>query len=848
MAFNPFHAFRKHQKVVFAALTIICMLTFVLASGVKGGGDFFSALQGMIGSQAHRIEVATLYGEKLYRDDIIQLREQRRQANRYMVQRILRAHGKILSEVAEGIKNKVFDERATGELQNLFIYRQLALGSGYGVQEYQLRLPQYLLQLELLREDLKAAKKTAEAEKIQELRAALHQEAWLVQHPKDELYPTHDLYFGGSTSLEGLLDFMIWRHEADRLGIQLTTDDLNGLLEHETVGYLTKDEVLALENEMWGAQRRTTSLALVKALGDEFRVRMAQAALVGYDPGGFSQVPSATTPYELWQYYRKNRTEANVKLLTIPVDKFVNKVKEEPSDEALRTLFDEYKNQEPAPNKNTPGFKQPRRVKVEWVEASPDSPSYRKSAHNSLLSLVAATAGNPALATALTLSFISEYNSLKWVHGQIAPWTEPNFASSFYTHASLNRPEDVAAMVGAAAMPESTYWGLIGQQSAAVARGIKDKDLAAAIDQERKNRLLLSSEIVSAGLGLSPLSVPGLWQYADKQEHFVPPAALKSQLIRKFEDNMARELVASTLDDFKKKLQGQKNNKEEIEKLVKTEVEKHSWKYGITKEFHDQYDIAAGLGPLKEAYLRTYRTNDPKGKQFAARLIFDQGTGQPKPYNPRELFDEKGTFLYWKTADEAAGTLSFDQAKAKVVQAWRFREARKLAKKEADEIAKKAKGDPLPILTEAGKRLGKDPIEIKAIARLKQVITPRAGFGNQYGPYKVDEDIIEYPKADFVDRVMELKKPGEVEVIADQPEAHYYVVALTQRLEPSVSDFHKDTGATLFQKNYLLSQFEQEIRKDYRQSLLNVLRDQANYWINPETKDQLEEKGTSYQD
>ena len=31
MAFNPFHAFRKHQKVVFAGLTIICMLTFVLA-------------------------------------------------------------------------------------------------------------------------------------------------------------------------------------------------------------------------------------------------------------------------------------------------------------------------------------------------------------------------------------------------------------------------------------------------------------------------------------------------------------------------------------------------------------------------------------------------------------------------------------------------------------------------------------------------------------------------------------------------------------------------------------------------------------------------------------------------
>ena len=43
MAFNPFHHFRRYSKVVFAILAIICMLTFVMSSGM-GRGDFFQQM------------------------------------------------------------------------------------------------------------------------------------------------------------------------------------------------------------------------------------------------------------------------------------------------------------------------------------------------------------------------------------------------------------------------------------------------------------------------------------------------------------------------------------------------------------------------------------------------------------------------------------------------------------------------------------------------------------------------------------------------------------------------------------------------------------------------------------
>ena len=47
MAFNPFHRFRKHQKVFFAALTIVCMFVFVLQFGT---GDAIQRMLAWFGS------------------------------------------------------------------------------------------------------------------------------------------------------------------------------------------------------------------------------------------------------------------------------------------------------------------------------------------------------------------------------------------------------------------------------------------------------------------------------------------------------------------------------------------------------------------------------------------------------------------------------------------------------------------------------------------------------------------------------------------------------------------------------------------------------------------------------
>src|SRR5262245_49060289 len=84
MAFNPFRAFRKYQKVLFAGLTILCMITFVLAGTSSLGGDFFSWLQHGIGGRLQRTDVAELYGSAVTEQDIVLARIRREIANKYM--------------------------------------------------------------------------------------------------------------------------------------------------------------------------------------------------------------------------------------------------------------------------------------------------------------------------------------------------------------------------------------------------------------------------------------------------------------------------------------------------------------------------------------------------------------------------------------------------------------------------------------------------------------------------------------------------------------------------------------------------------------------------------------------
>ena len=82
MAFNPFSWFRKHQKLFFAGLVLICMFVFILQFGK---GDALTQMMSWIsgrGSGKGPV-VASVHGSKVTVGDLDELLAKRRAADRF---------------------------------------------------------------------------------------------------------------------------------------------------------------------------------------------------------------------------------------------------------------------------------------------------------------------------------------------------------------------------------------------------------------------------------------------------------------------------------------------------------------------------------------------------------------------------------------------------------------------------------------------------------------------------------------------------------------------------------------------------------------------------------------------
>src|SRR5438552_5844823 len=81
MAFNPFVSFRKNQRFWMAAVLLLCMVTFVLCTGV--GGDLTSRIIAIF-QQREGSPLAKVGGRKVYSKELTDLKDQRNIINEFM--------------------------------------------------------------------------------------------------------------------------------------------------------------------------------------------------------------------------------------------------------------------------------------------------------------------------------------------------------------------------------------------------------------------------------------------------------------------------------------------------------------------------------------------------------------------------------------------------------------------------------------------------------------------------------------------------------------------------------------------------------------------------------------------
>lgn len=635
MAFNPFHGFRKHQKTLFAGLTIMCMVIFVLQFG---RGDIFSSMTNQFGKHGvdEKDRAAVLYGQVVSGQDVAEIRRQREVANTYMLAAIGISHNIIVRNVDAEILSKLAqDDPARQDLQQILQQwmganspdPQIAQFRNFFVNAYVQGLGPNIDRLERLRMTYAAAKKDLEASLVLQLQRLLRQD--------QQLYMSgNQPYFGGGSlkSLRDLLDFKIWLHQADKLGIQLTQSDTGKLINQEALGQMSQPAFREVDKAFSFQYRSVPREFLVKALADEFRVRLAKAALLGYDMRPDVGVPPAVTPYEYWSFFRENRTENIVELLPIPVRNadFLAKAGK-PTEEELTALYDKYKDIEPASDSPVPGFREPARVEVQWVSARPDSEYYQNLAKKDLQivqSALEATSGSlipyggiasavtVAVPSAFDLQLLARYEQEKF-RFRAASWTDAWNTTLHDT--SRNRAENAASLIGQVTAGLGTGYPLTATPAAFE---------TTAFYREARERSRIWATLFLAGAGESPLAAAGMAYAMSPKSEYLPLEEIRPYVAEKLQESTARELVAKNLTALREELE--KLSREQPDALRKSESASQPTAVasGLSGAVSALATGSALSGPLTYGSLVLAR-DMKQGDQLAGASIMAGATGNP---------------------------------------------------------------------------------------------------------------------------------------------------------------------------------------------------------------------------
>ncbi len=889
MAFNPFHRFRKHQKAFFAVLTIICMITFVFQFGA---GDPFTRIMNWFGYYGHKGDVvATLYGDKVYQRDMDILNRQRRLAQEFLTYAVA-----SLTEAVQELQKQQAaasspDRRTTDAPPPLPIDVQnipldfLTRNNSFRQLPREDHFRRALSDLRAIREAAlvpTVQKNSKQLDALQVLATAVAFEAW-TQAPE---HRPNEYFFGGGPRTDELLDFLIWKHQADRLGITLTEADV--VREFNRTGggrnVLSPDEpfernllvrqFVKPDRERQGT-RQATAKDILDALREEFRVQLAKEVLLGHGSGVRAYLneaepvrltPTAATPDEFLAYYREHRTTLKVAVLPLDVADFTSKVSGQPSEQDLENRYETYKDRVPKPDERTPGFMEPRRIRVQYASASPESPFYVAEAKKMAKAL--AVYSDPAASAALRVAAAANPYAAggwpAWLSAAALPHVfDPllreyeGYLSQEEAQASTDRAigfdlRDRGPVKGKPTLYASLIGQFLGAGLTATATPMAGASILPGLEAlyQRTTLRAFGSAVLAGGSGspLTALALPVPFTHAPLSRTAVQPL-----LVERFEKDLAQRLLDDNIRTLYEQLEKLRAKPAEAQKYVEKAVKDFGLQNFHTEpKLESRYEIAddPAIEPLKKAYEEFRTKNQFLGREFRpfAETLFDytaagvyQVGSFPQPgFMP---LPNKETWLFWRVEDKAERQRSFAEVHDEVKQSWYFDRARILARDEAKRISDAlnaqhaAPADAVKFLRD--QKHG-DGFELDNVAQLVPARKPEIFFGRQDTPefqaYQVPADKIAYPPANFVEKLLTLKTPGESLVLADRPMKHYYVAVLLARSVPTMRDF-TDLYSKAAPDDAIWQRMMDDYRRDFQLALLKQLR------IEAAGKDRVDEQG-----
>jgi hypothetical protein len=504
------------------------------------------------------------------------------------------------------------------------------------------------------------------------------------------------LLFGGGVSNEELLDFMLWKHQADKLGLQLTESDIRKLVNRVsargdlfgntsfTSSALVKGFASAVSKN---TQRGITPDELLEALTDEFRVLLAKETLLG-DGGqtvfqnerGSAAAEPAVTPWDFLQFYRDQFTQLDLYLVPVKVEDFVAAARQKypsPPEDELHRLFSMYKTAEPSPERAQPAFTEPSRVRADWVVFSRDLPYFRERAKTRVAYGPLADAGSIASATT-ALGFASAVGSCLPAVVSLMPvthfrpaladeysdyerrerkWPYDSFSNNnrkFHDYVYRNaEPIAVTVAMGFGAALSS---GAAGAGGVPLLQVVAANYATAATDEIITLNRMVSAEVSlflslshAPAIGCPDVMIPAAAYYSPLMKQEQATSLLEHELETKYID---KAIAAATMDlrDQLNKIKPSDTDeakKNEARKIIDDAIARYGLQRESMKRLLDRFEVEKddSIKTLREAFGKRSRDGSLPSDLTFAGFLNDKWSGPTGPGREGPPGALKGLYL-----------------------------------------------------------------------------------------------------------------------------------------------------------------------------------------------------------
>ncbi len=896
MAFNPFSWFRDHQKGVMIGLIGLCMVIFIFQFGP---GDAFNRWLN-VGGRASGEVVATIHGKKVLEGDISKMAFRRKVASEFLNVTVIEGHKEVVKDLSKRMADLSKDSGDLKEsptfagvrkiLQEYeFAWEQLKmLSRPQSRQIVQQMLESYIGKISQKFRELEDG--AAKLNLTTEERFVFQQVVTLLGYQRYNLARNPAVpYFGGSTT-EDILDFRLWQLQADRLGIKLTDADVIKEIIGETAGseVLKADKSFADQEQVKnfiaarGRDKASTFTAadLMDSLREEFRVVMAQGVLLGIESGARSYraelktsvTPSFATPDEFLDFYREQRTALRVKLFPITAESYLSLIKDSPTETELQARFDRGAKVEPMPYSREPGFKQSRRIKVEYVVASPEDPFYKEQARkdsealrklsdptgrlsSTLLGLLApgVTGMVPIALDPLGKDFDDVLSKdYAWSYDQRDSLDAMEKKSAKVHDSSVVNPVSVASLVGGS-FGGPTLSGLVATRSLWYYQELRQSvpfNLHLMLSQSNPQNLFGAAAMAAQAMpDPTPRSLFEPQIVAAKQASLAANALRTNYFTMETELGKlskkpaeARAYIAKAVQDYNLSPYSMPTARTPQDILEDLKNKKNTLNLDL---------LRAGILNLRLGTWSLAENKPQHSIEFVRFLL--TGNGPYLAIEGGSIPTSKQELLFWRTEDFPAEERTFPQVRAEVLAAWKLDKARVLARAHAEKL-EKAVNELKAIPADAERFLKEQKLTSFELENVSQLAAPPkevlSGVNTEYRPYQMPEDKFEvfpFPPRDsrgelgpFVKQLMKLERHGDATVIVDMPAKTYYVAVLVDRKTPDLAEFKSVYVRSPWSDPMYLA-LQRQRREEYRKGVMEQLRRDANSDLDKEGRFKLPE-------